>query len=193
VTTANIQPEAATARSAAAAAAAASETQPLKVDPSNAASSRRTNIAVGKLSAPIAKNPSQMVSSEPPPELSAPASNHIDNSLFSSPARSSDSVVPAMPSASAHAGGQLKQPKLISSQPAAYPPMALRAKLQGVVVIDALVDASGKVESMKVISGLADLQQAAMEAVHNWKYEPAQLNGQPIAVHTRVSVTFHLQ
>jgi TonB family protein len=46
---------------------------------------------------------------------------------------------------------------------------------------------------MKVISGLADLQQAAMEAVHNWKYEPAQLNGQPIAVHTRVSVTFHLQ
>jgi TonB family protein len=71
--------------------------------------------------------------------------------------------------------------------------MALRAKLQGVVVIDALVDASGKVESMKVISGLADLQQAAMEAVHNWKYEPAQLNGQPIAVHTRVSVTFHLQ
>ncbi|HEY1866390.1 MAG TPA: TonB family protein, partial [Candidatus Acidoferrales bacterium] len=190
---ANIQPEAATGRSAASAAAAASETQPLKVDPANAASSRRTNIAVGKLSAPIAKTPSQMVSSEPPPELSAPVSSLIDNSLLSGPARSSDSVVPAVPSASAHAGGQLKQPKLISSQPAAYPPMALRAKLQGVVVIDALVDASGKVESMKVISGLADLQQAAMEAVHNWKYEPAQLNGQPIAVHTRVSVTFHLQ
>jgi TonB family protein len=192
-TSANMQPEAATARSAVAPAEPASESPSVKSDSSNAASSRRPSMALGKLSAPVAKAPSQMTSSEPPPELSAPASSLIDNSLLSGPARGSDLAVPDLPTASAHIGGQLKQPKLISSQPAAYPPLALRAKLQGVVVIDVLVDTSGKVASMKVISGLADLQQAAMEAVHNWKYEPAQLNGQPIAVHTRVSVNFHLQ
>jgi protein TonB len=46
---------------------------------------------------------------------------------------------------------------------------------------------------MSVVSGPAELQEAAMRSVRNWKYQPAQLNGQPIAVHTRVSVNFQLQ
>ena len=113
--------------------------------------------------------------------------------MLVSAGRANEPMAPVPPGGPSHAGGQLQQPKLISAPPASYPPLALRARLQGVVVIDALVDTNGKVTAMKVISGLADLQQAAMEAVHNWKYEPAQLNGQPIAVHTKVNVTFHLQ
>jgi TonB family protein len=61
------------------------------------------------------------------------------------------------------------------------------------VVIDVLVGTNGKVDSMNVVSGPRELQDAAMRSVRDWKYEPAQLNGQPIAVHTRVNVNFQLQ
>jgi protein TonB len=167
--------------------------QPAKASPSADSPTRRPSIRVGKLAAPVTRSAANVVSSEPPPDLVTPAAlgSLVDNNLLTGAGRTNEPMAPvAGPS---HAGGQLQQPKLISAPPASYPPLALRARMQGVVVIDALVDTDGKVTAMKVISGLADLQQAAMEAVHNWKYEPAQLNGQPIAVHTKVNVTFHLQ
>ncbi len=169
--------------------------QPAKVTPSADIATRRPGIQVGKLAAPVTRSAASVVSSEPPPDLVAVAATGslADNNLLVSASRANEPMAPVPPGGSSHTGGQLQQPKLISAPPASYPPMALRARLQGVVVIDALVDTSGKVTAMKVISGLADLQQAAMEAVHNWKYEPAQLNGQPIAVHTKVNVTFRLQ
>ena len=60
------------------------------------------------------------------------------------------------------------------------------------MVIDALVDATGRVTDMKVISGPAGLLPAAMAALHTWKYEPALLNGEPIPMHMKVSVNFGL-
>jgi TonB family protein len=167
--------------------------QPAKVSPSADSSTRRPSIRVGKLAAPVTRGATSVVSSEPPPDLVATAGlgSLVDSNLLASAGRTNEPMAPV--AGPAHAGGQLQQPKLISAPPASYPPLALRARMQGVVVIDALVDTNGKVTAMKVISGLADLQQAAMEAVHNWKYEPAQLNGQPIAVHTKVNVAFHLQ
>jgi len=62
--------------------------------------------------------------------------------------------------------------------------------MEGVVVIDALVDATGKVTDMRVISGFPRLTQAAMDALRTWKYEPARLDGQPIAMHMKVRITF---
>ena len=59
-------------------------------------------------------------------------------------------------------------------------------------MIDALVDATGKVTDMMVISGSPSLTQAAMDALRTWKYEPARLNGQPIAMHMQVSINFSL-
>jgi len=64
--------------------------------------------------------------------------------------------------------------------------------VQGIVVIDALVDAKGNVTAVKLIAGSAMLQGAAMDAVRNWRYEPARLNGEAIPTHTKVSVTFNL-
>jgi protein TonB len=61
------------------------------------------------------------------------------------------------------------------------------------VVIDALIDATGRVSTMKVISGPALLHQSAMDAVRQWKYQPATLNGQPMAMHLTVTVQFKLQ
>jgi len=56
--------------------------------------------------------------------------------------------------------------------------------------VDALVDADGKVKSAKAISGPDLLRQAAIETVRQWKYEPARLDGQAVAMHLEVTVKF---
>jgi protein TonB len=60
-------------------------------------------------------------------------------------------------------------------------------------VIDAVVDTNGNVRDMQPISGQRLLVLAAMDAVHRWKYQPTLLNGEPIPVIVRVTVTFHLK
>jgi protein TonB len=81
---------------------------------------------------------------------------------------------------------------LLSSLAPTYPQRARLANVQGVVVIDAFVDETGKVTDMKRISGSAMLVQAALDALRTWKYEPVRLKGEPIAMDTQVSVDFDL-
>lgn len=97
------------------------------------------------------------------------------------------------PSAPAPVGGDVKPARLLSSVAPAYPQLARSQRLSGDVKIDALVDANGKVSTMKVVSGPALLHQAAMDAVRQWKYQAATLNGQPTAMHLTVTVQFKLQ
>ena len=59
--------------------------------------------------------------------------------------------------------------------------------------VDALMDANGRVSSMKVVSGPVLLHQAAMDALHQWKYQPATLDGKPVSMHLTVTVQFRLQ
>lgn len=58
--------------------------------------------------------------------------------------------------------------------------------------MDALIDPYGNVTSVKVISGPPLLHRAAANALRQWKYEPARLDGQPVAVHLAVTLNFHL-
>jgi len=98
--------------------------------------------------------------------------------------------VPGPTPPAASTSGNLQPPKLVSSTKLTSLSLALTDKMQGVVVIDALVDATGKVSDMRVISGTPRLTQVAMQALPTWKYEPARLNGQPIAMHMNVSINF---
>jgi len=100
---------------------------------------------------------------------------------------------PAAPAAQVPVGGEVKQARLISSVPPAYPPMAKTQHVSGGVTIDALVDANGRVTRMKVLSGPALLEQAAMDALRQWKYEPATLDGKAVPVHLTVTIQFRLQ
>ena len=93
----------------------------------------------------------------------------------------------------AKAGGQLQMPKVISSPPPIYPDLARSQGVQGIVVMDALIDASGTVAAVKVISGPLTLRQAAMDALRRWRYQPARLNGQPTSVHISVNINFTRQ
>jgi general secretion pathway protein A len=90
-------------------------------------------------------------------------------------------------------GGQLQPPQLISSTPPVYPASARARGVQGVVILDALVDETGKVVDTTVISGPMQLRTAAQEALRIWKYQPARLNGEPIQAHINVNAEFRLK
>jgi len=75
----------------------------------------------------------------------------------------------------------------------AYPPLAKQARIQGVVVMTALIDKGGNVQNLQVVSGHPLLAPAAIEAVKQWRYKPFLLNGQPVEVETTVTVNFRVQ
>jgi TonB family protein len=102
----------------------------------------------------------------------------------------SKNIQPAAPIA---VGGDVKPARLLTSLAPEYPQMARNRHISGDVKIDALVDASGRVSGMRVISGSALLHEAALDAVRQWKYQPATLNGQAVSTHLTVTVQFKLQ
>ena len=99
---------------------------------------------------------------------------------------------PSAPAAPLPVGGDVKQAKLISSVPPVYPTLAKNQHVSGNVTVDALIDASGRVTTMKVVSGPTLLQQAAMDALKQWKYQPASLDDKPVPMHLTVTVQFRL-
>jgi protein TonB len=90
-------------------------------------------------------------------------------------------------------GGEVKQAKLISSTPPTYPTLAKTQHIEGNVRVDALVDENGRVSSVKVVSGPTLLHQAAMDAIRQWKYQPATLDGKAVPMHLTVTLQFRLQ
>ncbi len=73
-----------------------------------------------------------------------------------------------------------------------YPPIAVAARAEGTVVLQATISKSGSIANLRVMSGPAMLQQAALDAVKNWRYRPYLLNGEPVEVETTVNVIFRL-
>jgi|KBSMisStandDraft_5_1062788.scaffolds.fasta_scaffold129791_2 protein TonB len=74
-----------------------------------------------------------------------------------------------------------------------YPVIARNAHIQGVVILEAVLNAQGGVESVRVLRSVPTLDEAAMDAVQRWRYTPALLNGQPVPVVMTVTVNFKLQ
>lgn len=107
----------------------------------------------------------------------------------------SSTFAPASSSASAGGGvgGDVKPAKLLSSASPVYPTLAKNQHVGGDVKIDALVDATGRVTAMKVITGPTLLHQAAMDALRQWRYQPATLDGKPVPMHVTVTLQFRLQ
>jgi len=100
---------------------------------------------------------------------------------------------PAAPAAPVAVGGEVRQARLVSSVPPEYPSLAKAQHVSGGVTIDALIDASGRVTKMKVLSGPTLLEQAAMDALKQWKYEPAMLDGKAVPMHVTVTIQFRLR
>jgi len=140
------------------------------------ASRPQTNSSATNLPSPVAP----VVRDESQPPLEAPI---ID--ILNSPAIPSPGSVPV--------GGQVQVARLLKSVPPVYPPMARTSRVSGDVALDALIDANGNVTDLKFMSGPPILRQAAMDAVRQWKYDPARLNGRPVAIHLGLTVRFRFE
>ena len=84
------------------------------------------------------------------------------------------------------------QRRIRHQTPPEYPEEALRARVQGTVLLDVIVSAQGTVEAVKQLSGPDILSAAAVDAVRWWRYEPYLSNGEPAIVETTVEVNFRL-
>src|ERR1700720_1568008 len=72
------------------------------------------------------------------------------------------------------------------------PPLARQARIQGQVVLRAVISKDGSIENLSLVSGHPMLAPAAIDAVKQWKYKPYLLNGEPVEVDTEVLVNFTL-
>jgi len=73
-----------------------------------------------------------------------------------------------------------------------YPPLARAARVQGDVVLSAVIDTNGQITNPQLVSGHPMLVPAAIAAVKQWRYKPYLLNGQPVEVETTITVIFSL-
>jgi len=89
-------------------------------------------------------------------------------------------------------GGSVQAAKLISKVDPEYPPLAMQARISGVVHLNVLIGANGRMENLEVISGHPLLVPAALQAANQYVYAPTLFNGQPVKVSTLVDVDFTL-
>lgn len=117
------------------------------------------------------------LSTQAPASLDAPLQN------LPSPARpAADRTTPV--------GGDVQPARLVHAVLPSYPQMARTNRVAGDVTLDALVDETGTVKDVQVLAGPLLLREAAKEALRQWRYEPARLDGQPAAMHLTVTVKF---
>jgi TonB family protein len=105
-----------------------------------------------------------------------------------------DGPPPAEPTGPIRVGGDVKPPDKIFSPSPQYTEIARKARITGVVIVEAIIDKEGNVTNVKVLKGLPmGLDQAAVDAVKRWRFEPATLNGKPVAVIYNLTINFQLQ
>ncbi len=89
-------------------------------------------------------------------------------------------------------GGDLQSAKLIRRVDPVYPPLAIKARVQGTVLLHATIGETGEIVDIQVLQGHPMLREAAVQAVRQWIYSPTLLNGEPVEVITEISVNFRL-
>jgi protein TonB len=89
-------------------------------------------------------------------------------------------------------GGDVQSSMAISRPNPVYPPIARQARIQGRVMLEALISRNGTIENLRVVNGHPLLVPAALDAVRQWRYRPTMLNGEPVEVQTTIEVNFTL-
>ncbi len=91
-------------------------------------------------------------------------------------------------------GGNVKAPVIVTRVEPVYPEAARRARIQGIVIIEAIIDRQGNVTEVRMLKTLPfGLDQSAMNAVKQWKFKPGTLNGQPVPVYYNLTVNFRIE
>jgi protein TonB len=90
-------------------------------------------------------------------------------------------------------GGRIERPRKIRDVQPIYPDLAQKARIEGIVIIEAIISRAGLVQEARVLRGAPLLNEAALEAVRQWIYAPTLLNGQPVAIVMTVTINFRLK
>jgi protein TonB len=99
---------------------------------------------------------------------------------------------PPVPRRPVPVGGAVVPPRKIVHVAPVYPPLAIAIKREGRVILEAVIAENGDVRAVKVLGSVPLLDQAAIDAVRQWRFTPTTLNGQPVPVIMSVTVFFRL-
>jgi protein TonB len=106
-----------------------------------------------------------------------------------SPPRPEPKVAPSV----FRVGQGIREPRRIAGAPPEYPVIARTARIQGVVILEAVINERGTIERIKVLKSEPLLDAAAIAAVKDWRYTPTLLNGVPVSVLMTITINFTLQ
>lgn len=155
-----------------------------QMDGSTLIAPRRIPVTIAQIRGPEAPAPTNFVPMDPGSEASAAddvfrGQRHV-------------SVTPEVAKGPVHLSSGVVSGLLLKKTTPVYPPIAVEARIEGTVVLQATISASGTIENLRVVSGPAMLHEAAMDAVSGWRYRPYLLNGKAVEVETTVNVIFTL-
>lgn len=136
---------------------------------------------------PTPDEPEPIRLEEPEPEVDLP---DVDDIVFGIP----DAPPVAEPTGPIHVGGDVQKPEKLNAPQPQYTEIARKARIQGVVIVQAIINKEGDVTNVKVLKGLGmGLSEEAVKAIKTWKFSPATLNGKPVDVYYNLTVNFRLQ
>jgi TonB family protein len=145
-------------------------------------------------SIPLARVEAQRLQAEVTPELPEPSADQVSSAPPAPPVGEATQVTPqAPPPPPIRIGGDIREPRKIRDVRPLYPEAARAAGISGVVILEATIDPDGVPVNIKVLRSIPDLDQAAINAVREWRYQPTLLNGVPVAVMMTVTVNFALE
>jgi protein TonB len=101
-------------------------------------------------------------------------------------------VAPVKTSAPLNVSTGVMEGRLLAPIRPVYPAIAKAARVEGTVVVEAIISRAGTIESLHVVSGPQMLQGAALDAIREARYQPYRLNGVPTEVETRITVNFRI-
>ena len=122
--------------------------------------------------------------------VSSGVSSEMLNSAPSVPVLAKSPV--PMPAKRMRIASRVAEANLIHDVAPQYPPEAGRARIEGAVVLMAVIGKDGGVQDVQVESGLPILAQAAIDAVRQWRYKPYMIDGEPVEVDSRITINFTL-
>ena len=136
-----------------------------------------------------------------PPSIGAPGAYLLGRSgpgipggVFDSPGTGTRPIMPVAPAVVTRpiSVSHMSEGDLVRKILPTYPPLARAARLQGQVVLHAVISKQGTIENLRVLAGHPILVPAAIEAVRQWRYRPYILNNEAVEVETQITVNFSL-
>ena len=152
------------------------------------------------LTAPDRVAPEPPAPAPPGPDLAVPGGDPNAGPFVPNGAGGGDALPPPPPPPAPPApkqvyqvGGDIRPPQKIREVAPRYPAIAQASRVEGIVILEALISEDGSVQNVRVLRGKPLLDDAAADAVRQWRFTPTLLNGQPVPVVMTVTVSFSLK